>query len=211
MTDSNYSHILAIVDRSGSMSLGGVDKEMTNALNLYFAEQAKLDGKCLVDYVQFDTEYEQVYGDRPVSEAKAVIEPRGGTALVDAIGRGTVELGKKLKDLPEAHRPGKVQVVVVTDGGENSSREFTAEKVRNLVTKQTDKYDWDYVFLGANIDAVATGTAYGFAAGKSMTFDTQNTGQTVASLNAYTTAYRGAAGAAAAFSEDDRKNAVKKN
>lgn len=193
------------------MGFGGVDKEMTNALNLYFKEQAKLDGKCLVDYVQFDTEYEKVYDDKPVAEAEAVIHPRGGTALVDAIGRGSVELGRKLKALPEAHRPGKVQVVIVTDGGENSSREFTAEAVRELVTAQQDKYDWDYVFLGANIDAVATGQMYGFKGGKSMTFDTANTGETVASLNAYTTSYRGAAGAAAAFTDEDRKNAMAKS
>jgi hypothetical protein len=206
ITDSNYTHILAIVDRSGSMSWNNTDKEMTAALNSFFKEQAKLDGKCLVDYVQFDTEYEKVYSDRPVGEAEAFINPRWGTALVDAIGRGTVELGRKLKALPEAHRPGKVQVVVVTDGGENSSHEYTADKVREMVTEQRDKYDWDYVFLGANIDAVETGAMYGFAQGSSMTFDTRNTGATISSLNSYTTGYR--TKGAAAFSDEDRKNAV---
>lgn len=191
------------------MGWNGVDKEMTNALNLYFKEQAKLDGKCLVDYVQFDTEYETVFENTPVYAAEAVIDPRGGTALVDAIGRGTVELGRKLRALPEAKRPGKVQVIIVTDGGENSSREFTADKVRKMVTEQQDKWSWDYVFLGANIDAVATGGLYGFKHGKSMTFDTANTQGTIASLNAYTTAYRGTAGAAAAFTDADRENAVK--
>ncbi len=210
MTDSNYTHILAIVDRSGSMAWGRVDREMTNAMNLYFKEQGKLEGKCLVDYVQFDTEYDLVFSDQPVYTAEAVIQPRGGTALVDAIGRGTVELGRKLRALPENKRPSKVQVVVVTDGGENSSREYTAEKVRELVTEQTNKYSWDYVFLGANIDAVTTGQLYGFAAGKSMTFNTANTEATVASLGAYTTNYRSAGAAAATFSDEDRKKAVEK-
>lgn len=193
------------------MAWNKTDREMTAALNSFFKEQGELDGKCLVDYVQFDTEYEKVYEDRPVYAAEAVIQPRWGTALVDAIGRGSVELGRKLRALPEAHRPGKVLVVVVTDGGENSSREYTADKVRELVQEQTDKYDWDYVFLGANIDAVATGELYGFKSGKSMTFDTANTGQTISSLNAYATSYRGAAGAAAAFTDEDRTKAVTKS
>lgn len=210
ITDSNYTHILAIVDRSGSMGIGGVDREMANALNVFFKEQAKLDGVCLVDYVQFDTEYEKVFEDTLVSEAKAVISPRGGTALVDAIGLGTVELGDKLASLPEHTRPGRVMVVVVTDGMENCSIEYTAEQVRELVSTQQDKYDWDYVFLGANIDAVSTGQAFGFKGSKSMTFDTANAGATMDSLNAYTTAYRGAGGAAAAFSDEDRKNALGK-
>ena len=209
MTNSNYTHLLVIVDRSGSMGWGGVAEEMTNALNLYFKEQAKLEGECRVDYVQFDTEYEKVYEDRPVHFAEAKIEPRGGTALVDAIGRGTVELGRKLRAMPESKRPGQVQVVVVTDGAENSSHEYTADKVREMVKEQTDKYNWDYVFLGANIDAVATGQMYGFKGANSMTFDTDNTGQTISSLNTYTTTYR-SSGVSAGFSDEDRQAAVAK-
>lgn len=206
MTDSNYTHILAIVDRSGSMSVCA--KEMTDALNEYFSGQSEVEGKCLVDYVQFDTVYKKVYSDQPVSMAEAVIQPRGGTALIDAIGRGTKELGRKLKALPEAHRPGKVLVVVVTDGYENSSHQYTAEQVKEMVTTQQDVWKWDYVFLGANIDAVEVGAWYGFQADKSLTFDTANAGLTMASLGGYTTNYRGAAGAAAAFTDEDRKKAV---
>jgi hypothetical protein len=210
ITDSNYTHILAIVDRSGSMAWNEVDKEMTAALNTLFKEQAALDGKCLVDYAQFDTEFEKVYEDRPVAYATAKIEPRYGTALIDAIGQGTTELGRKLKALPETQRPGKVLVAVVTDGGENSSREYRADQVKDMLTEQQDKYGWDYVFLGANIDAVEVGNLYGFKSSKSMTFDTANTGETINSLNVYASAYRGTAGASAAFSDEDREKAVAK-
>ena len=205
ITDSNYTHVLAIVDRSGSMYT--IAKEMTAALNHFFADQAKLEGVCLVDYVQFDGHYEKVFEDVVVGEAKAVIEPRGSTALVDAIGKGTVELGEKLSNLPEARRPGKVLVVVVTDGGENSSQEWKADQVKKLVSDQQDKYGWDYVFLGANMDAVATGNMYGFKSDKSMTYDVNNTDVTMASLSNYTTQYRTVG--SAAFTSEDRENAVK--
>jgi hypothetical protein len=227
ITDSNYTHILAIVDKSGSM--WGVHEQMQSALNEFFKTQAAVEGKCLVDYVQFsagnpawgrsldrrvdiNNGYEKVYQDAPVAEATAVIHPGGGTALLDAIGRGTVELGKKLKALPEPHRPGKVLVVVVTDGEENSSFQYTVADIKAMVTKQQDVYEWDYVFLGANIDAVATGGMYGFKADKSMDFNINNNESvmaTSAALSSYTTAYRGTAGAAAAFSDDDRKKANK--
>lgn len=211
MTDSNYTHILAIVDRSGSMAWGMAHVEMANALNEFFKEQANVEGKCLVDYVQFDNVYEKVFSDTPVVEAKAVIKPRGGTALVDAIGQGTKELGDKLAEMKEVHRPGKVLVVVVTDGAENSSHKFTANAVKKLITKQQDEYDWDYVFLGANIDAVSTGALYGFKADKSMTFDIynhENVGATSVSLSNYATTYRG--GGNAKFNDADRKKAVGK-
>ena len=211
MTDSNYTHILAIVDRSGSMSWGGVAKEMTHALDKYFEGQAEVEGKCLVDYVQFDTVYEKVFEDTPVVEAKAVIQPRGGTALLDAIGRGTVELGTKLKRLPEHARPGTVLVVVVTDGQENSSVEYSAEKVKALINKQEDKYSWEYFFLGANIDAVATGDQFGFKRGNTLTFDINNAqavSATMDSLAVSNATYR--SGGTYAFSDEEREAAVGK-
>lgn len=191
------------------MGFGGVNKEMENALNSFFQDQAALDGKCLVDYVQFDNHYETVFSDLSVDEAEALIVPRGSTALLDAIGRGTVELGKKLKDMDESSRPGKVLVVVVTDGHENASQEWDATRVKSLVTTQQDDYSWDYVFLGANIDAVAVGDFYGFKPDKSLTFninDAAAVGATSAVLSAYTTTYRG--GGNAQFSDEDRKKSM---
>lgn len=190
------------------MGFNGVDKEMTNALNKFFAEQAEVEGKCMVDYVQFDTEYEVVYTNLPVKYAEATIDPRGGTALLDAIGRGTVELGEKLAAKQEHHRPGKVMVVVVTDGHENSSKEWSTERVKELVERQQDKYSWDYVFLGANMDAVAVGGMYGFKADKSLTFnihDSHAIHATSASLSGYATSYRTTG--KAEFSDSDRNAA----
>lgn len=210
MTNENYTHILAIVDRSGSMGWNGVNKEMENALNVYFREQAEVEGKCLVDYVQFDNTSELVFHDVEVGMAEAVIKPRGGTALIDAIGKSVTDLGKKLQRLPEALRPARVQVVIVTDGAENSSSKYSSEDVKFLIQKQTDIYDWDFVFLGANIDAVNTAATFGIGRDKALDFNIHSgeaLSNTSMSLNAYTTAYRGGGVAAAAFSADDRKNA----
>ena len=190
LTNPNYTHLLAVVDRSGSMGVNNVHIEMTNALNEFFADQAKGDGKVLVDYVQFDDTYEVVFSDTPIADAKAVIEPRSMTALLDAIGKSVTDLGTKFAAMSEDERPGQVLVVVVTDGHENSSREFTSEQIKELVKNQTDKWNWNFTFLGANMDAVDVAGGYGFAAGSTMTYNTANVGQTVSALSAYTSRVR---------------------
>lgn len=215
MVDSNYTHLLVIADRSGSMDWDNLYKEMESALNLVFKEQSALPGKCLVDYVQFDTVHETVYEDRPVSEAKAVIQPRYGTALLDAVGKAASDLGRKLARLPEAHRPGLVQVLVVTDGGENSSVEWTGDKVRALIKQQEDEYNWDFVFLGASLDDVNAAHSYGFSGAKSMTYDTGNTESMAFAASSYVTRGRQAtlAGASTkdnAFTTSERDAQKKK-
>lgn len=202
MTNPNYTHILAIVDRSGSMNV--IKGDMENGLNAYFSQQAEVEGKCLVDYVQFDNVYEVVYKGRDISKATAKIEPRGMTALLDAIGRGVTELGAKLRKMRVAERPGRVQVVVVTDGLENVSNQWTKEKVKELIQQQENQYNWDFVFLGTGFDAVNAGVDYGFQRDKSLTFNAKNIGQMADTLSNYTTSYRIAGASAASFSDEDR-------
>lgn len=204
MTNPDYTHIAAVVDRSGSMSV--VKDDMIGGLNAFFEDQAQLTGKCLVDYIQFDTKFERVFADVRVGAARAVLEPRGGTALLDAVARTIVELGEKLDAMPEADRPGKVLVIIVTDGFENSSREWTYASVKELVDKQTNEFSWDFVFLGANIDAVQVGGMFGVHADKAMTFDVTKTGQTMSALSSYTTSYRSSG--AAKFTDKDRSEAL---
>lgn len=188
MTDKNYTHLLAIVDRSGSMA--SCQEDMRGGLDELFKSQAEVEGKCLVDYVQFDTQYEVVYTDVDVSEAKAVLKPRGGTALLDAVGKAVTELGDKLAKLDEDSRPGLVQVFVVTDGYENASLEWNAKAVKELIKSQEEKYKWDFIFLGANMDAVAVGESFGFKGDKSLTYDTHNTYAMAGATSAYVTRSR---------------------
>lgn len=204
MTDSNYTHILAVVDRSGSMY--GIQEDMRGALNEFFKAQTALDGKCLVDYVQFDDTYDLVFEDTDVSEAEAVLEPRGMTALLDAVGKSVTDLGKKLARKSEDERPGTVIVAVITDGMENSSRDWTRTTVSNLIKRQEEKYNWEFTFLGANMDAVSVGASMGFKPGKSITYNTGKTGETSAVLAA--SVIRTRSGLDSTYSDAERSSVV---
>ena len=205
MTNSEYTHISVLVDRSGSMR--PVAKDMIGGLQAFFDAQAEVDGKCLVDYAQFDDSYDKVFEDTLVASATPTLEPRGMTALLDSLAKNINELGTKLAAKPEADRPSKVIVVVVTDGFENASREQTREGISELVKRQTDEYSWEFVFLGANMDAVAEASSLGFAKGSSLTYDTQNIGATSVGLSNYVTRSRSGV-SANSFTEDERKEAV---
>lgn len=170
MTNADKTLIAALLDRSGSMQR--IVADMCGGFDSFIATQAGAPGVTEVTLAQFDNRYEVVYHDRPVETVPPLtLEPRGSTALLDAIGRFITDIGAGLAALPEDQRPGDVTVLVMTDGCENASREWTAEAVRALIAQQETVYGWDFVFLGANMDAVAVGSGLGFAPGKSLTFD----------------------------------------
>ena len=168
MTDPNYTAMLLVIDRSGSMA--SIRDDMVGGLTAMLAEQAAEPGLLTVDIVTFDTEIEQQCSMADPKTVTVTLDPRGATALYDAVGQSVTEFGRVLAALPEHARPETVQVVVVTDGDENSSREFGRDDVRALVTQQREQYAWDFVFLGANQDAVFAGQRLGFDADSSMTY-----------------------------------------
>jgi hypothetical protein len=200
MTDSKYTHLLVITDESGSMS--PVANDMRGALNTFFKDQAEVKGKCLVDYYNFSSVVDKRYEDKPVADAEAMLNPHGMTALLDAVGVGVTDLGKKLAALPEGERPGTVIVAVVTDGYENMSRKWSASAIKELIKQQEDEYSWQFTFLGANMDAVAVGESFGFSAQSSLTYDVHNTGAMSASLSNHTTRIRG--GDFTGYTSDER-------
>lgn len=169
MTDPNYTALLLIVDRSGSMS--SIKSDMEGGLKTLLDEQIAQPGLLTVDLFTFDNEITHEFAMTDPSTLDIKIEPRGGTALYDAIGLGVNQFGQTLAAMPEHARPETVQVIVVTDGEENSSIEYKAQAIKKLVTKQKEKYSWDFVFLGANQDAVMSGEQLGFDPGSSMSFD----------------------------------------
>ncbi|HYO04354.1 MAG TPA: vWA domain-containing protein [Mycobacterium sp.] len=210
MTDSQRTLIAVLLDRSGSMESIKADTE--GGFNAFIAEQAKEPGEARVTLAQFDTEYEVVYADRPIADVPRLrLQPRGATALYDGVGRLITDVGAALAARPEAERPGHVIVVVMTDGHENSSIEWTHEAVGAAIKRQESEYSWYFVFLGANMDAVAVGARMGFAVDRTMTYDASDAG--VASALASTTGYvsrqrRVAPGMAApGFSDADRVGA----
>ena len=172
------TEIAFILDRSGSMS------SMTNAAISGFneflaAQQATLDDESnpiptTFSLILFDHEYLPVHNRQDIQIARPLTletyEPRGNTALLDAIGRTIDYIGGELANTPEADRPAKVIIAILTDGEENASRNFSMQDINQRITHQTEKYQWEFLFLGANQDAIATAACMGIQARHSATF-----------------------------------------
>lgn len=172
------TEIAFILDRSGSM------ESMTHAAISGFneflkAQQATVDdeGKPIpatFSLILFDHEYLAVHNRQDIQTARPLTPdtyvPRGSTALLDAIGRTIDYIGQELAATPEAERPAKVIIAILTDGEENSSRQFSMEDINRRITHQTEKYQWEFMFLGANQDAIATAARMGIHARHAATF-----------------------------------------
>lgn len=175
MSNIDYTHMTIVLDRSGSMSR--VKNDTEGGFNAFIEKQREVKGKATLTLVQFDTTYEFVHKGVALSEVKAlVLEPRGSTALFDAIGRGINETGEYLKAMSEADRPGHVLFVIITDGEENASREFDEVTINAMITQQRDVYKWTFVFIGANQDAMKAGSAIGVAALNNLQYTANSVG-----------------------------------
>lgn len=177
MTDRSKVHYIFIIDRSGSMS--NIAKDMTGGIGTFIDKQ--LEGvnpeDRTVSFYQFDTEHDEVLDFGLLEAAKTyVLYPRGGTALLDAVGTAITKVGGKLRDMPEDERPGEVMVVIVTDGGENSSHEYTRSQVKDLIQHQIDKYNWKFTYLGANQDSFAEAGSIGIPSYATMDYSATTRG-----------------------------------
>lgn len=178
MVNNNKSLIVMVLDRSGSME--SIRKDTIGGFNAFLTDQQKLPGECSLTLAQFDTEYEIVHQNINLKDVPPLsfltFVPRGGTALLDAIGRTINAVGAELAALLEEQRPGKVFFVVLTDGAENSSREFNRTKVFEMIKKQKETYSWEFIFLAANQDAISVGQTYGISRASSMTCNATSAG-----------------------------------
>lgn len=170
--NTNLTEIAFILDRSGSMS--GIVAETIDGFNRFLTDQQSLPGEARLTLVLFDDQYEVPVGSRPVAEVapldRKTYTTRGCTALLDAIGRTIDQLGKRLAAMPEAERPGKVIVAILTDGLENASRHHDLADINRMITHQREVYSWEFLFLGANQDAIATAARMGIDASNSATW-----------------------------------------
>jgi uncharacterized protein YegL len=158
--------LVLIVDRSGSMM--PIKQDMEGGIKRLFEDQAKLPGKCFVTMVQFDTEYELLANVLNIESIDSYeLIPRGGTALLDAIGRTVVAVGEAQQ--ATAYKPSEVIVAIITDGEENSSREWDIGKVKALIETKTAE-GWHFTYLGANQDAITVARDMGIARMSSINF-----------------------------------------
>jgi hypothetical protein len=169
MTRTELTHLYFLLDRSGSMQ--SIKSDIEGGFEAFVAEQRKAPGECLASLSQFDDVYEVVYTDKPVADVPPLdLRPRNMTALHDAMGRLITDAGAKLAALPEDQRPGTVIVAIMTDGLENASKEWHAPAIKSLVETQTTQYSWEFLYMGADQDAVEVGAGLGIAAANSITY-----------------------------------------
>lgn len=207
MTDQDYRHYVLITDRSGSML--EIQAEAQNGIRFFLKEQAELPGKATLTLVQFDDRYEVVHDFAPLEAAASYeLVPRNMTALLDACGNAVTSVGERLAAMPEDERPGRVIVLITTDGKENASREWTRRRVRELVEQQRD-YGWQFSYIGANVDAFEEAGALGIPKMSSMNFSYDSHGTQAAFGSASSAAIRYARGQSAgiAFTDEERKEA----
>jgi hypothetical protein len=157
LTDLNV-----IIDRSGSMCSSVSDLE--GGLKTLIKDQQKEKGDCNFTLVEFDTIYNKVYDAVDISDVPTYrkINTGGLTALLDAIGATIDSTGKRLAAMDEKDRPASVLFIIMTDGLENSSKEYNSSQIKEMVKEQEDKYNWKFTFIGADFDAFSCNEAYGF-------------------------------------------------
>lgn len=173
----NRTLVVLVVDNSGSMS--SIREDMEGGLNTFLEEQRAIPGECFISYYPFDSEIlskekkEQVL----LKDFKRVhITPRGSTALYDTVCGVIDEVGKQLTKIAEEKRPSQVVFVIITDGMENASREFTGADVKNRIEHQESVYNWKFIYLGANQDAYSVADIMGMKKGDVMTYATSSAG-----------------------------------
>jgi hypothetical protein len=180
----NSTLIVFLLDRSGSM--GKVRDDTIGGFNVFVDKQRKeTKGEVKLTLIQFDNKYELNYALMPLDKVSALTQetyvPRGNTALIDSMVRAIRDTGIVLSSMSEAERPSRVIFVTVTDGEENSSKEFNSMQLREMINHQRSKYSWDFIYLGANHDAFTTAAQYGYFASSTGNWNYANTGM------AYTT------------------------
>ena len=186
------TEIAFVLDRSGSMS--AVAQSAAAGFNEFLRDQQAAPGQARFTLVLFDDEYLVPAAAVPIAEMvpldAGTYVPRGSTALLDAIGRTVDDLGRRLAATPAPERPAKVIVAILTDGYENASHRYSQQDIARRIRHQRDKYGWEFLFLGANQDAIATAAGMNIAAANAATFQAD------------------AAGARASFKSSSRKAAA---
>jgi len=175
---TNLTELVFILDRSGSMS--GLESDTIGGYNALLKKQKEGPGDAIVTTVLFDDNYEllhdriNVKGIRPITEKEYFV--CGCTALLDAIGKTINKIGNVQRNTNEEHRADKVMFIITTDGMENASNEYNYEKIKKMVECQKEKYGWEFIFIGANIDAISTAAKFGISSDRAANYNADGEG-----------------------------------
>jgi uncharacterized protein YegL len=169
----NLTSINIILDRSGSMTKLSTDT--IGGFNKFISDQKLVEGEATLTLATFSSDYKLVYDNLPLKDIKELTVadyPTGGyTALLDAIGKTINDVGAKLAAMKEEDRPSKVIVLIMTDGEENRSTKFTKSAIQEMIKHQEQKYNWTFVYIGANVDAIKEGETIGIRMANSVNYD----------------------------------------
>jgi len=203
---NDLTDITILLDRSGSMT--AIADDTVGGYRAFIEKQRSLPGRCVVSLFQFDNEFECVYTALPAGDVPELIfEPRASTALLYAMCRAIAETGARLRAMPEDDRPAHVMFVTITDGEENASgAPFTYDHLSAVIDHQQKKYNWRFLYLGANQDAIKAASRMGIHASSTLTFHASGDGTKSAfySVSKYAANVR-AGDAAAQFDAEDRE------
>ena len=184
----NMTEIVYILDRSGSM--GGLEEDTIGGFNSMMKKQKKTGEEALVSTILFDDQCEVIYDRVPLSKVEKMTDKqyyvRGCTALLDAVGGAIKHIGNIHKYAREEDRPSKTIFIITTDGMENASRNYSYEKVQKMVKKHQKKYGWEFIFIGANIDAYAEAQKLGVRKERAVNYvhDARGTAKVYAGVSA---------------------------
>lgn len=172
------TEVVFILDRSGSMS--GLEADTIGGFNAMIEKQRKEDGEAYISTILFDDRQEVLYDRVPVGKVEPMNDKqyyvRGCTALLDAIGGAVHHISNVHKYAREEDRPEKTMFIITTDGMENASHQYTYDKVKKMVEKVEKKYGWEFLFLGANIDAIEVAGRFGIGADRAINYECDSKG-----------------------------------
>ena len=177
----NLTELVFILDRSGSM--GGLEKDTIGGFNAMIRKQKAEAGEAYVSTVLFDNVSEVIHDRVSLDKIPELTQDtyyvRGCTALLDAVGSAIHHIGNVHKYAREEDRPEKTVFVITTDGMENASREYSYERVRKMIERQKEKYGWEFLFLGANIDATREAARFGIGEDRAATYHADRQGTAI--------------------------------
>ena len=213
----DYTHITVILDRTGSME--SIRDDVIGGFNAFLKEQKTIPHEATMTLVQFDTQdpYEVLHHVKPLAQIPELTAetyvPRASTPLLDAIGRGINDLNAHIARMAESSKPEQVVFVIITDGQENSSREFTREQIAKMVKDNEVNNKWQFVFLSADFAAFSDASDYGMSDSKRAYFskNSVNTGVCFRLSSAIISNYRNKTASGVEFNEDDKNAMVDKD